>query len=137
MTFLLLAALLAFDLAAIRNEPNPERRCELALAGADVAVTAAQQAYASDDLEKTRMALDEVGEAVDLARQSLTASGKDPRRSPKRFKSAELSVRKILRRLEGLRDVMHSADRDLVDPVRQRASEVHDALILDIMGKKR
>ena len=137
MTFLLLAALLAFDLAAIRNEPNPERRCELALAEADVAVTAAQQAYASDNLEKTRIALDEVGEAVDLAHQSLTASGKDPRRNPKRFKSAELSVRKILRRLEGLRDAMNSADRELVDPVRERAGEVRDALILGIMGKKR
>jgi hypothetical protein len=137
MTFVLLAALLAYDLADVRKEPNPEHRCDLALTHADTALTAARQAYAADDLEKTKSVLEEVGEAVELAHDSLVANGKDARRNPRYFKRAELSIRQLLRRLDGLRDMMSSADRHLVDPVRQRANDVHDALIRDIMGKRR
>ena len=137
MMFVLLAALLAFDLTDVRKEPNPERRSDLALTHADTALKIVREAYEADDLEKAKSALDEVGEAVDLARESLTTNGKDPRRNPRHFKRAELSVRQLLRRLDGVRDMMSSADRHIVDPVRQRASDVHDALIRDIMGKNR
>ncbi len=137
MIALLLATLLTIDLAAVRNELNPERRSELALTQADTAITAAREAYSDDDLEKTKQALEEVSESTSLAYEALTASGKDPRRNPKHFKRAELSIRRMLRRLEGLRDVMNAGDRALVDSVQQRANEVHDALIRGIMGKKR
>ena len=137
MTVLLIAALLAFDLAAVRNEPNLERRCELALSHADGALKSARQTYEADDLEKTKSALNEVGDAVELARESLVADGKDPRRNPKYFKRAELAVRQLSRRLESLRDLMNAADRALVDSAIRRAGDVHDALIRDIMGKRR
>jgi len=136
MTTWLLIAMLATDLTVVKNEPNPERRCTLALGEADAAITAAREAYAADDLEKTRVALADVGESVDLAYKSLEASGKDPRRSPKHFKQAELTVRQLLRRLSGLRETMGAADRTLVDVAQQRAEDVHDALIRGIMGKK-
>src|SRR5579862_4283096 len=110
----LLITLLAFDLAAVRTEPNLERRSDLALDNANAACDAARDAYNAGDAAKTETALDEVEASVDLAYQSLQETGKDARRNPKSFKRAELKTRQLLRRLEGLRDSFAAADRALV-----------------------
>ncbi len=130
----LLILCLAFDLAAIRQEPNLERRSDLALANASTAMDAARDA-ASDE-PKMKAALEEVRQSVDLAYQSLVDSGKSARRSPKFFKRAELKTRELMRRLEGLAQAVDVDDRAFVESVRDRVSKVHDDLIQDIMQKK-
>ena len=130
----LLILCLAFDLAAIKLEPNLERRSELALGNASAAMDAARDA-ATDDA-KLKAALQELRESVDLAYQSLVDSGKSARRNPKFFKKAELKTRELMRRLEGLAQAVDSDDRVLVHSVRERVSKVHDDLIQDIMQKK-
>src|SRR5665213_1858934 len=99
---LLTANLWAVDLAAIQQEPNLERRSQLAMDYAGTALDAARTAYQSSDLEKTKTSLSEVGSAVDLAYDSLQQTGKEVRRDSKFFKRAELSTRQLLRRIEGL-----------------------------------
>ena len=126
----------ATDLGAIRNEPNLERRSDLALQYAYAALDAARDAYTAGDLDKTGSAFEEVGASVDLAYDSLGATGKDPRRSPKFFKRAEMSTRQLLRRLDGMMESMSVADRSLAEKVRKRVAEVHDNLLLGIMKKK-
>ena len=133
----LLIMFLAFDLAAVKSEPNLERRSERALDNANVALDSAREAYNSADLAKTQAALEEAGESVDLSYQSLEETGKDARRSPKAFKRAELRTRELLRRLEGMRESFSVADRAVVEKVRDRVAEVHDDLLKGIMGKKR
>lgn len=130
----LLILCLAFDLAAIRQEPNLERRSELALANASTAMDAARDA--SGDQAKMKAALEEVRQSVDLAYQSLVDSGKSARRNPKFFKRAELKTRELMRRLEGLAQAVDVDDRAFVESVRDRVSKVHDDLIQDIMQKK-
>ncbi|HEV1285882.1 MAG TPA: hypothetical protein VNU44_11235 [Bryobacteraceae bacterium] len=130
----LLILCLAFDLAAIKLEPNLERRSELALGNASAAMDAARDA-ASDEA-KLKAALTELRESVDLAYQSLVDSGKSARRSPKFFKRAELKTRELMRRLEGLAQAVDADDRVFVESVRDRVSKVHDDLIQDIMQKK-
>ena len=132
----LLIAILAADLTAIRQEPNLERRSELALENADLSLSAARSAYNSGDIEKTKSAIGEVQASVDLAYGSLTETGKDARRKPKFFKQAELTTRQLLRRIEGLRESMSYQDRQLLEAVQNRVSEVHEALLTGIMGKK-
>ena len=134
---LLLTLLLAVDLAGIKAEPKLERRSELALRYAEAAVDSARDAYKKGDIDATRSALDEVREGVQLSYDSLIATGKDPRRSSGPFKNAEKATRQILRRLDGLSDFMSAADRGAVDPARQLVSDIHDKLILGIMGKKK
>src|ERR1019366_9403897 len=125
---------LAFDLAAIKLEPNLERRSELALGNASAAMDVARDA-ASDEA-KRKAALEELRDSVDLAYQSLVDSGKSARRNPKFFKKAELKTRELMRRLEGLAQAVDADDRVLVESVRERVSKVHDDLIQDIMQKK-
>ena len=127
---------LAFDLAAIKLEPNLEHRSDLALQNASAAMDAARDASAAGDTGKIKGALEELRDSVDLAYQSLTDSGKSARRNPKFFKKAELKTRELMRRLEGLAQSVDSDDRVFVESVRDRVSKIHDDLIQDIMQKK-
>jgi hypothetical protein len=127
---------LAFDLAAIKLEPNLERRSERALDNAAAAMDAARDRASAGETDKLKPALEELRDSVDLAYQSLVDSGKSARRNPKFFKRAELKTRELIRRLEGLSQAVDSDDRVLVESVRDRVSKVHDDLIQDIMQKK-
>jgi len=133
---LLMVVLLALDLGAVRQEPNPERRSDLALENAGNALTECGQAYKEGDLEKTKAEASEVEQSVTLAYDSLHEAGKDPRRNPKFFKRAELATRQLVRRLDGLIESMSVADRAALLTVRDRVSDIHDQLLSDIMKKK-
>ena len=134
---LLTANLWALDLASIQQEPNPERRSQLAMDYAGAALDSARSAYQSSDLEKTQTSLTEVGAAVDLAYDSLQQTGKEARRDPKFFKRAELSTRQLLRRIEGLAESMSFEDRAAAEKVRDRVAAIHDNLLQDLMAKKK
>src|SRR6266516_3692564 len=97
----ILVLALAFDLAAVKSEVNLEKRSDRALDNANLALDAARDAYTKGDFDESQAQLDEVGESVDLAYESLSKTGKDPRRDPKWFKRAEMRTRELLRRLEG------------------------------------
>jgi hypothetical protein len=133
---LLAAQLYAVDLGAIQHEPNLERRSDLALQYANSALDAARDAYAAGDIDKTGAAFEEVGSSVDLAYDALGQTGKDPRRSPKFFKRAEMSTRQLLRRLDGMIESMSVADRLVAEKVRGRVADIHENLLKGIMKKK-
>ncbi|MDP9114757.1 MAG: hypothetical protein M3O20_13905 [Acidobacteriota bacterium] len=134
---LLMANLSAVDLASLQQEPNPERRSQLAMDYAATALDAARSAYQSSDLEKTRNSLTNVGAAVDLAYGSLQESTKESRRDSKFFKRAELATRQLLRRIEGLAESMSVEDRAAAEKLRDRVAAIHDDLLQDIMAKKK
>lgn len=135
--WLLLTVALALDLAGVKAEPNLEKRSELALQYADSAVDAARDAYKRGELDNSRDALGEVRQAVELSYASLVATGKDPRKNSRYFKSAEKSTRGLMRRLESLSQFMSVVDRGMVDPVQHKVAEIHDNLVRGIMGKKK
>lgn len=127
---------LAFDLANVKSEPNLEKRSELALSNANTALDSARDAYTRGDLDKTQTNLGEVLDSVKLAYQSLSDTGKDPRKN-RFFKRAELRTRELLRRLEGLGQTMSFMDRGTVEKVRDQVSEIQDKLLKGIMSKKK
>jgi hypothetical protein len=79
----------------------------------------------------------EVERSVDLAYDSLTQTGKDPRRSPRWFKHAEIETRGLERRLETAQQEMNYADRPAFDKVRDRVRQVHEDLLMGLMEGKR
>jgi hypothetical protein len=129
--------LLAIDLAGARQEPNLERRSELALENAGAALGYVRDAYQAGDLDKTKLEASEVEESVTLAYDSLAGTGKDPRRDPKFFKRAEMTTRQLLRRLDGVIESMSVQDRAILLVVRDRISDIHDELLNGIMKKKK
>jgi hypothetical protein len=138
MTLPLALPLVAEDLAAAKAEPNLEKRSRLALNNAEAAFKAAQDAYLKNgDVQSTDARLDEVAQSVDLAYQSLLATGKNPSRSPKHFKHTEIHTRDLLRRLGDFREQMSAQDRDAIDSVRASIQKVHDELLAGIMSPKK
>jgi hypothetical protein len=72
---LLSLPLCAADLASVRREPNLERRSQLAVDYAGIALDTARTEYQAGNLENSAAAINEVGDAVELAWQSLLENG--------------------------------------------------------------
>jgi len=134
---LLAAAPALADLTAARAEPNLEKRSRKALENAEKVLNAARQAYQNGDLGKTDAALEELGESVALASESLKQTGKNPARSPKHFKHAEIKTRALLRRLDNFRDHMGVDERETLDRVRAVIDKINQELLQGIMGGKK
>ncbi len=137
---LLFAAVARADLAAARAEPNLEKRAEKALDNAQHSLAAAQDAYIQKaDLKQSEAALQELAESVQLAYESLMATGKNPSKKPKHFKRAEIKTRELMRRLDDFRAQMSALDRDAIEKTRDAVQKVHDDLLEGIMsgGKKK
>ena len=124
------------DLSAARAEPNLERRAKLALANASTVLTAARAAYDNGQIEKAGTLANEVGESVRLAYDSLVATGKNPRRSPRWFKYAEIQTRDLLRRIDAFNFDMAATDRELLSKVKETVLELHDQLLQGLMEGK-
>ncbi len=137
ITYFVLLATMAFDLSAVKSEPNPEKRSERALDNANLALDAARDDYNAGNIDKSQTELEEVRDSVDLAYESLSGTGKDPHKDPKFFKRAELRTRELLRRLEGLAPGMGDVDHGTLEKVRERISAVHDNLLNGILSKRK
>jgi hypothetical protein len=127
----------ADDLARLQSEPNLEKRAHAALNNAEEALKQARDAYTSGDTAAAESRLEEVEQSVELADNTLKQTGKNPSRSPKHFKYAELRTRDLLRKLDGFRDDMSVADRPVIERVIATVQKIHDALLEGIMGKKK
>lgn len=126
------------ELDAVRTEANLEKRSKLALDNASSALKSAREAYQAGDTATVTAKADEIGESVDLAYNSLTETGKNPRKSPKWFKHAEMETRELTRRLEDFAQQMNYNDRAMLDKTRARVEQVHDELLTGLMeGRKK
>ena len=128
----------AADLTKAKAEQNLEHRSKLALENATEQLKAAREAYNKGDADQVNARLSEIGDSVDLAWQSLQQTNKDPRKSPKWFKSAEISTRDLVRKLDAFEQDMSFNERGGVEKVKSKVQQVHDDLLLGLMeGKKR
>jgi hypothetical protein len=125
------------NLARLQAEPNLEKRARAALDNADDALRQARDAYTGGDDARAASRLEEVQQSVELADASLRQTGKNPSRSPKHFKQAELRTRELLRKLEGFHDEMSVADRPVLEKVAAAVQKIHDTLLEGIMGKNK
>jgi hypothetical protein len=125
------------DLKHALAEPNLEKRSQLALDNATAAYKAARAAYEKGDNDQVAAGIDEIQESVDLAYTSLTQTGKDPRRSPKWFKRAEIDTRELLKRLDAFDREMSFNDRPMLEKVKAKVQQVHDDLLVGLMEGKR
>ena len=131
-------AFLAYgELSEIRNEPNLEKRAELALQNAQKMFQEAKAAYAEQKVEEAGRALKEMQASVELARDSLDATGKNPRKKPKYFKMGEKETQNLLRRLDGLENAMDLNDRKMIEGPKAKVQEVHDQWLNDIISGKK
>lgn len=121
------------DLKTVMAEQDLGKRSKLALENATAALKNAREAYNNDQKDQLSAAVNEILESVNLASESLKATGKNPRKSPKWFKQAEIATRDLLKKMETLQHDMSFEERGLLDKARTRTQEVHDELLLGLM----
>jgi len=126
------------DLTAARAEPNLEKRSKLAMDNAIAVLHEAREAYLNGDSKEAAAKVGEVEESIDLVYTSLMQTGKDPRRSPRWFKRAEIETRNLLRSLDSFQHDMSFDDRPMLNKTKERVQKVHDDLLTGLMeGKKK
>lgn len=126
----------AADLAQVRAEPNLEKRARLALDESDAALAAARSDYQKGDSDRVTTDAAKIADSADLALLSLDQTGKDPRRSFRWFKYAEIRTRGLLRKLDTLERDMNFADRPVIEKARTEVQQVHDKLLQGLMEGK-
>ena len=127
----------AADLESIKAEPNLERRARSALDFAKASVKPVLRAYQQSDVQRGIQLLMQIQEAVELAHQALSATGKNARKKPKHFKRAEIQTRNLVKQLQGLSRDLNYDEREVVESVMARVSAINDQLLLAIMTKKK
>jgi len=126
------------DLKAALAERDLGKRSKLALDNAAETLKAARAALQAGENEKIAAAAAEMKESVDLAYDSLKSTGKDPRKSPKWFKHAEIATRDLLKKLDTLQQDMNFQDRSVLSELKTRLQQVHDELLVGLMeGNKK
>jgi hypothetical protein len=138
LTLLFTAARVVWgDLGPARAEPNLEKRSALAMDNARAVLKEAREAYNSGDLHQVAAKVAEIQDSVELSYASLVQTKKDPRKSPKWFKRAEIESRDILRSMDTLQHDMSIDDRAMLDKLRETVQRVHDDLLTGLMEGKR
>jgi hypothetical protein len=131
------AGLLHADLKAALAEHDLGKRSKLALDNAGAALKGAREAYQKGDNPGVAAAAQELLESVELSWDSLESTGKNPRKSPRWFKQAEIETRNLLKKLDSLQHDMGFEDRPVLDKAKARLQKVHDDLLTGLMeGKK-
>jgi hypothetical protein len=130
------AGVMQAGLDEARAEPNLEKRSNLALDNGVTALREAREAYRAGDSELAMTKISEVEESVELGYDSLMKTGKDPRKSPRWFKKAEIGTRDLLRSMESFEHDMAFGDRAILEKVRERVQQIHDNLLTGLMEGK-
>ena len=113
------------------------RRSKLALDNAGAVLKEMREASLKGDSPALTAAIKEFDDSVALCWGSLESTGKNPRKNPKWFKSAEIETRNLLKKLASLQDDLAFEERPLLDKPKARLQKVHDDLLVGLMeGKK-
>lgn len=124
------------SLAEVEAITDRETRSRRALAFAWDQLDIVGKAYRDDNLAAGRQALEQMGEAVDLAVSSLEATGKYARRHPRHFKHAEIRTRKLLVQLQQLQRKRYLGDQADFDGLIERIETANARLLRGLMGPK-
>ena len=130
------SGLLPADLKIALNEHDLGKRSKLALDNAGAALKEAREAYQKGDDKALADAALEIEDSVSLAWDSLESTGKNPRKSPRWFKSAEIETRNLLKKLDTLQRDLGFEDRPVLDKAKARLQKVHDDLLRGVMEGK-
>lgn len=124
-------------LEAVKKEVDLEKRARFAVRYARDAVERVAALYRDGKRDEGAALLREIQTAVELANESLKATGKPAWKKSKPFKVVEIDTRKLLRDLDDLDKKLSFDERDQLIAVRARIEELNQELLLAIMTKKK
>ena len=127
----------SMGLEAVKREADLEKRARLAVRYARDSVGRVATLYREGKRAEGEALLLEIQSAVELADESLKATGKQAWKKSKPFKTAGIATRKLLRDLDDLDKKLGYDERDQLMKVRARIEQVNQELLMAIMTKKK
>jgi hypothetical protein len=114
----------------LNSEPDPSRRAERALSLAEGAFAEARVAYDKGQIKAGDQHLDEMIKLLNVCVSSLEAAHKSHN-----YKSAEIRVKGLMRRLKTLIGDLSVDDRGWAEYTARQLEEIHDKLLSGVMKK--
>jgi hypothetical protein len=108
---------------------DPADRAESLMKIAEIQLSYVGEAAKVKDYSMMRLYLDQYRQAVSDARDTMMASGFDPYKKPKGYKTVELAIRKHLRVLEDTARTLTLEQRKPVEDVIDTASKIRDEFL--------
>ena len=134
LSFLVVAGLLAQqsppDLQAQAEAAQGKKRAELFMAVAEQRLDQASRLFNEGKN-------DEAHEAVKKSVAASQEASDAARKSHKRLKQTEISVRLIVRRLTDLSNTLEFDDREAIKPSLEKLEEIRRQLLEEMFGKKK
>ena len=129
---MMLLCLLAFDLAAVKAEPDLVKRAARALDYAFEQLAEARKLTTDGDAQSLKAAAEQINAGIDLMVETFGQS----RRRTGDMKKAELRLRDLIRRLETLRQDAPFDERAVIEEVEKKARASNEKLLELVMGKR-
>ena len=122
--------------AKLARERNPIKKARLEVQLAEISFKEARKLYLEGDSESGLEKLKEMLSWSEKAHDRLFETGRNPRKKPGGFKDAEIKLRKLERRLSDLRLAVPFQDREEMQKITARLTELREDLLLGIMRGK-
>ncbi len=113
----------------VRNEPDVEKRYQLALVEAGKILASAKD----NDPQKS---LEAAAELTEFALTTIESMGKPPHKNASNYKKIELKTREFLRRAEAIRKEASIDERPSLEAAFSRINAVHEKVLEGVMSKK-
>jgi len=115
-----------------RLTPFLEERSGQGLRAANRAYRSAKNAWRDGDRAAMLASIERIEQGVELAYQALAATGTSPRARPESFKRAEISLARLLRRLQFFEIQVSYDDRAAFQSVANEVERLHDDLLMSL-----
>lgn len=125
------------DLAAVKKEPDLQKRSEKALdAALETLKSARELPKEGGSLADLQKHMDMIVEAVELSLQSLRDTGKKPNKLTRAYKRGELKTREIQKQIDILIQALAFDNRPPAEKAQGRMNVLHEEFLFGIMSGK-
>ena len=119
--------------AKLARQYDPIKKARLEVQLAEISFKEARKLYLEGDSESGLEKLKEMLSWSEKAHDRLFKTGRNPRKKPGGFKDAEITLRKLERRLANFRLAVPLQDREEIQKITARLTKLREDLLLGIM----
>ena len=122
--------------AKLARQYDPIKKARLEVQLAEISFKEARKLYLEGDSESGLEKLKEMLSWSEKAHDRLFKTGRNPRKKPGGFKDAEITLRRLERRLADFRLAVPLQDREEIQKITARLTKLREDLLLGIMRGK-
>jgi hypothetical protein len=102
----------------------------------EILLSLVSDAIRGGDSELMEHRLEEYVSAIQDAHQTMTKTGRDAHRQPKGFKDLEIALRRQVRQLDDISQILSFDQREAIDKAKNQASDIRDELLKALFGEQ-